>query len=604
MKSVQALPLFCSMKFKQLLHQFLVWRIRHVSNKNFTLILSGVIGAVAGLAAVILKASVHFVESLLENSQKFTFTHYLFLAYPLIGILITVIISRYIMKEKLGHGISDILFSISRKSSIIKRTKMYSRMITSVFTVGFGGSVGLEAPIVVTGSAIGSNIARLMHLKYKKRTLFIGCGSAGAIAGIFNSPIAGVIFAIEVILSEVNISAFIPLLIASVAGSLISLGLLGDDILLSFTMTSPFTASDTPLYILLGILCGLVSLYFTRLLYRTESWVQRQKNYLVRGVIGGIGVGFIVFLFPPIYGEGYETIKALLNNQYDSIYHNIVFFDQSVEPVVLLVFLLGVILVKPVATALTIGSGGSGGIFAPSLFIGAVTGFVFASVLNESLNYPVASLSNFTLVGMCGVMSGVLHAPLTAIFLIAEITSGYTLFVPLMLVSAISYSTISYFEKYSLYTKHLIERGDLIHEDRDRQVLSLIDLKKIIETDLLEIHPDATLDELVSLFRQSHRNIFPVVGEKKEFKGMIDLDDIRDLMFDEKARKNLKISNIMHYPPATVSTFEEMPSVMKKFETSEAWNLPVVNDGRYVGFISKSRIFNAYRTKLMRQNAD
>ena len=592
------------MNLNTLLVRFLVWRIKHVSNRNFMLALSGLIGLIAGIAAVILKVTVHFIQAILQRSPSIAFANYLYITYPLIGIVLTVIISRYFFKEKLGHGISDILYSIAQKSSLIKRVKMYSRVITSAITVGFGGSVGLEAPIVVTGSAIGSNIGRLFHLNTKKRTLLIGCGTAGAISAIFNSPIAGVIFAIEVILAEVNINAFIPLLIASVAGSLISLSLLGDDILFTFKLTDSFVASDTPFYILLGVLTGLVSLYFTRVIYKVEAAITRVKNYLGRAVTGGILVGIIVFLFPPIYGEGYETIKILLTNSEPMILKNSLFFQHFDNILVLLLFLFMIILVKPVASALTIGSGGSGGVFAPSLFLGGVTGFFYAKSMNALLGESVISFSNFTLVGMCGVMSGVLHAPLTAIFLIAEITSGYTLFVPLMLVSAISYSTIYYFERYSIYTKNLIERGDYIPDDRDRQVLSLINLKKIIETDLITIHPDSNFDELITIVRQSHRNIYPVVDENKVLHGIITLDDIRDIMFDESRRSQTRIVSLMHSPPASVSLLENMESVMEKFEKSGAWNLPVIDNNEYVGFISKSRIFNTYRKKLIRQHQE
>lgn len=592
------------MKLNEILVRFLVWRLKHVSNKNFVLILSGVLGSVAGLSAVVLKQSVHYVQSFLTRSPDIAFANYFYLSYPLIGILITVAISRYIFKERLGHGISDVIYSISKKSGIIKQSRMYSRLITSAITVGFGGSVGLEAPIVVTGSAMGSNLGRLFHLNYKKRTLLIGCGAAGAIAAIFNSPVAGVLFSIEVILAEVTISSFIPLLIASVAGSLISLGLLGDEIMFSFKLTDPFSAGDTPYYVLLGVITGLVSVYFMRMIYRTERLIERVKNYTGRAIIGGLALGIIIFIFPPIYGEGYGTIKDMLANNEPMIMQNTLFFEYFGNTFILLLFLLGVILIKPIASALTIGSGGSGGLFAPSLFIGAVTGFFLAKLLNALMGGEAVSLSDFTLVGMCGVLSGVLHAPLTAIFLIAEITSGYTLIVPLMLVSAISYSAGSYYEQYSIYTKQLIEKGDYIPEDKDRQVLSLIDLKKIIETDLLTILPDAKLDDLVVLVRQSNRNIFPVVNSRGELEGIITLDDIRDIMFDEESRRSVSISHLMHNPPASVSLFENMESVMNKFENVGAWNLPVIDHGKYVGFVSKSRIFNAYRKKLIRQRLE
>lgn len=589
------------MSGNNLLVRFLIWRIKHIDNKNFVLILSGVIGVIAGLAAVILKETVHFIQQAITAHFSYDLANYLYLTYPLTGILLTVLLARYVLKEKLGHGITDVLYTISKKSSIVRRSKMYSRMLTSALTVGFGGSVGLEAPIVVTGSAIGSNVGQLVHLNYKKRTLLIGCGAAGAISAIFNSPIAGVIFAIEVILAEVTIAAFIPLLIASVSGSLISLVLLGDDILFAFRLQDPFQASDTPFYILLGLLCGLVSYYFTRTMFRVEGLIGQVKSITFRAIVGGLGLGLIIFVFPPIYGEGYDTIKAMLSGQDSALLSNSLFFEETDNTLFLLLFLVGVMLIKPVATALTIGAGGSGGVFAPSLFLGGVTGFAFARFINYIGVAGLISPANFTLVGMCGLMSGVLHAPLTAIFLIAELTSGYTLFVPLMLVSAIAYTTSSYFQRYSLYTKNLIEKGDLIPHDKDRQVLSLIHLEKIIETDLLVIHPRATVNDLVKLVQVSKRNIFPVVDERGLMKGIITLDDIRDVMFEEDTRRKIIIKTIMRQPPAYVSATESMQSVMNKFEKTGAWNLPVIEGGKYAGFVSKSRIFNAYRKKLIRQ---
>ena len=591
------------MKFNQILLNFLIWRIKHIKTRNFTMILSAVIGAIAGLAAVILKESVHLIQNFLLQSEHADVNNYLIYFYPLIGIMITVLITRYYWKEKLGHGITDILFAISQKSSILMRGKMYSRMITSAITVGFGGSVGLEAPIVVTGTAIGSNIGRLMHMDYKNRTLLIGCGAAGAIAGIFNSPITGVIFSSEVILAGLGFATFIPLLIAAVCGSLVSLALLGDDVLFSFVLKDPFIASDTPFFILLGIFCGLISVYFTRLTYFVEHRITKIKNYAFRGLIGGLLLALIIFFFPPIYGEGYDTIKLLLNAHESDIVFQSFFSLNYRNPLVFSFFMLGIVFLKPIASSLTIESGGSGGIFAPSLFLGGVLGFLFAFSLN-SLTPAEISLSNFTLVGMCGVMSGVLHAPLTAIFLIAEITGGYTLFVPLMLVSAISFSTISYFEKYSIYTKRLIERGDYMPHDKDKQLLSGIKIKKVIEKDLVSVKPYEKLSDLVRVVRKSKRNIFPVVDDENVLVGIIMLDDIRDIMFDEAAQENTVISSIMSDPPAFVSSKDSMQSVMNTFEITGAWNLPVIKDGKYIGFVSKSRIFNTYRTKLKKDRAE
>ena len=591
------------MKFNQILLNFLIWRIKHIKTRNFTMILSAIIGAIAGLAAVVLKEVVHFIHYFLLSGEHADVNNYLIYFYPLIGIMITVLITRYYWKEKLGHGITDILFAISQKSSILVRGKMYSRMITSAITVGFGGSVGLEAPIVVTGTAIGSNIARLMHMDYKNRTLLIGCGAAGAIAGIFNSPITGVIFSSEVILAGLGFATFIPLLIAAVCGSLVSLALLGDDILFSFVLKDPFIASDTPFFILLGILCGLISVYFTRLTYFVDQKITKIKNYAFRGLIGGLLLAIIIFFFPPIYGEGYDTIKLLLNSHESDIIFQSFFSLDYGNPLIFSFFMLGIVFFKPIASSLTIESGGSGGIFAPSLFLGGVVGFLFAFTMN-SISPANISLSNFTLVGMCGVMSGVLHAPLTAIFLIAEITGGYTLFVPLMLVSAISFSTISYFEKYSIYTKRLIERGDYIPHDKDKQLLSGIKIKKLIEKDLISVKQDHKLSDLVKAVRKSKRNIFPVVNDENQLVGIITLDDIRDIMFDELAREATLISSIMRDPPAFVSSNDSMQSVMNTFEMTGAWNLPVTKDGKYVGFVSKSRIFNAYRTKLKKDRVE
>lgn len=588
------------MNLNGLLVKFLIWRLRHISNNNFILLLGGVVGLVAGLAAVTLKGSVHLIHNFLERNLDRTDINYLYLGFPLLGILLTVVLSKYILNERLGHGITQILYSISKNSSLIRRSMMYSRMFTSAITVGFGGSVGLEAPIVVTGSAIGSNLGRLTHLNYKKRTLLIACGASGAISAIFNSPIAGVIFAIEVILTDVTINKFIPILISSVTGSLVSLTLSGGDALFSFKLKDPFLAQHVHYYILLGVGCGLVSVHFTRLTYLIEKAVGKVTNDLSRAVVGGVGLALIILTFPPIYGEGYNTIKLLLEGNEQGLFERSLFYGLSDHSVVVVVFLLAIVVIKPVASALTLGSGGSGGIFAPSLFIGGVFGYLFSRVIN--LMGPVAiSTSNFTLVGMCGVMSGVLHAPLTAIFLIAEITGGYTLFVPLMLVSAISFVTISYFEKHSLYTKSLIEKGDLIQHDKDRQVLSLLNIRKVIESDLMTVPSDAKLEDLVRLVKKSRRNIFPVINAEGALEGIITLDDIREVMFDSEARQTMEVKSVMQQPPATVHPEDSMQAVMGKFEVTQAWNLPVIDDGKYVGLVSKSRIFNAYRNKLIRQ---
>ena len=585
-----------------LLHKFLVWRIKHISDRNFLIFLGIIIGLVSGLAAVTLKWTVHTIGHFLMDNNFFQSNRFLYILYPFVGIMLTVIIAKYIFKDRLGHGITKILYVISKQSSILNRNRMYTRMITSAITVGFGGSVGLEAPIVVTGSAIGSNLGRLMHLGYKKRTLLIACGAAGAISAIFNSPVAGVIFAIEVLLPDVTISMFVPLLISSVFGSLTSHSLLGDEILFSFKLKDRFSFNDTPYFVLFGALAGLLSVYFIRITFFVERRFYKIKNQISRAALGGVGLGVILLFLHPLYGEGYSTIKTLLSGDASQIFTESIFFSGVNSHIMLLIFLGAIVLFKPVASAITIGSGGSGGVFAPSLFFGGIFGFVFASVVNLIAGAPVLSVSNFALMGMSGIMSGVLHAPLTAIFLIAEITSGYTLFVPLMLVSAIAYSTTTYFEPHSLYSRSLARSGDLIPKDKDKLVLSVINLNKLIETDLLKISPTATLRELVVLVRSSKRNIFPVVNEDGALEGIVTLDDIRQIMFNTEEYDTTLVEDLMHSPPDSVGSQENMQSVMRKFESTGAWNLPVIDDGKYVGFLSKSRIFNTYRNKLRKQN--
>lgn len=585
------------MRPSELLVKFLVWRIKNIRTRNFVVMLSVLIGALSGLAAVVLKTVVHYIQAFLTGGR---FPNYLFITYPLVGLILTIVISKYLLREKLGHGITDIIFSISKKSSFIERSKTYSRMITSSLTVGFGGSVGLEAPIVVTGSAIGSNLSQMMHLDYANRSILVACGAGSAISAIFNSPIAGVVFCFEVIMTDMTIRGFIPLLIASVSGSLVTFALLGNDILFSFHLKESFRAVDTPFYILLGVGTGIVSLYFTRANYWVEKKVDKLKNHINRGVIGGILLGLIIFVFPPIYGEGYDSIKAILNSNAHYLFTNSIFPEPG-NATFLILFLAGTLILKPIASSLTISSGGSGGVFAPSLFIGGITGFLFSTVINTVSGTEVINPANFTLVGMCGVMSGVLHAPLTGIFLIAEITSGYTLIVPLMIVSAISFYTIIYYEQYSIYTKRLYERGVYNPYDKDKQVLTILNLNKLIETDLLIIRPDNKLRELIKNVRSSKRNIFPVVNENHELMGIITLDDIREIMFDEEAWDKVIVSSLMHSPPEIVDLNDDMKRVMKKFESTGAWNLPVIHEGKYLGFVSKSSIFNAYRTSLRRR---
>ena len=575
-----------------------------MSNQTFILILSGCIGIFSGIAAVLLKTGVHTIQNFLTEDFYPSYANFMYILYPLIGITTAFLLGKYVLKDFGGHGIPDVLFSISKKSSLLPRVKIFSRVLTSSFTVGFGGSVGLEAPMVMTGSAIGSNVGALMHLNAKKRTLLIGCGAAGAISAIFGAPIGAVIFAIEVILMEISTASFIPLLIASVTGSLTSMLLIGEGSLFNFNLKDSFQATHMPYYLLLGIISWLVSLYFSKMVVATERLMGALGSHWMRITYGGAFLGFMVFLFPPIYGEGYQTLNVLIDGNATEVLEKSLFFSSLGETKTLLLFLIGIILLKPIASAITIGAGGSGGIFAPSLFVGGITGFVFAysnNLLGIHLDLPIA---HFVLVAMCGVMAGVQHSPLSAIFLIAEITGGYELFVPLMFVSAISFITKTYFQKHSVYTLQLKAQGKYLPETKDEELLYNISITQVIEKDLLPIHPDAQLTDLIELVKLSKRNIFPVVDSAQVLQGIVTLDDIRHIMFDAEKQKIVRVKQLMHSPPEILFSSENMQSAMEKFERSGAWNLPVVDNNQYLGFVSKAKIFNAYRKKLQRQKED
>ena len=575
-----------------------------MSNQTFILLLSGIIGILSGLAAVLLKTAVHGIQNFLTEDFYKEYANFMYIIYPMIGISSAFLIGKFVFKDLGGHGIADVLFTISKKFSLIPKVKMYSRVVTSAVTVGFGGSVGLEAPMVMTGSAIGSNVGLLMHLNAKKRTLLIGCGAAGAISTIFSAPIGAVIFAIEVILMEISTASFIPLLIASVAGSITSLVLIGEESLFNFNLKESFQAAHMPYYLLLGIICGIVSLYFSRMVRSTEKIMEDIGDQWMRITYGGAFLGFMVFFFPPIYGEGYTILNILIDGKTDQILDKSPFFSSIENPIMILSFLVFIILLKPIASAITIGAGGSGGIFAPSLYVGGITGFVFAFSKNILGFHIPLPLAHFTLVAMCGVMAGVQHAPLSAIFLIAEITGGYELFVPLMFVSAISFVTKTAFQKDSVYTLQLKSQGKQLPETKDEELLETISISQVIEKDLLPIHPDSHLENLIELVKISKRNIFPVVDEHKTLRGIVTLDDIRDIMFDQEKQKTILIRQLMHSPPAVLFLTENMQSAMEKFEKSGAWNLPVIEDNTYLGFVSKARIFNAYRKRLIRQKQD
>ncbi len=596
---------FCAImsKLNRIIGKILIWRVKNISQKHFILILSLLVGVFSGLAAVILKNTVHFTHHMLTENFNLENRNYLYLAYPMIGILITILIIKFFIKDSLGHGVSKILYAISKRGGHLKSHNNYSSIITSTFTIGFGGSVGAEAPIVLTGASIGSSLGRLFRMNYKTIILLMGCGAAGAIAGIFKAPIAGLVFTLEVMMLDLTMASIIPLLISAITASTIAYFFLGKGAEFAFTLEAPFLLNNIPYYVLLGIIAGFISLYFTRGIMQTEKQFGKMKNPFSKWIVGGLSLSLLIFLFPPLYGEGYQTIIALLNGNSQSVMGESFFYGWHDNAWALIAFLVLLIIFKVFATAATTGSGGIGGIFAPTLFMGGVTGYLFAKLINM-FGFSDVPSSHFTLVGMAGMMAGVMHAPLTAIFLIAEITNGYGLFIPLMITSTIAYLTIMYFEPHSLYTKRLAQKGELITHHKDKAVLTLMRLEKVLETDFKSVYPEMTLGELVKVISASKRNIFPVVNHRNELRGILLLDDIREIMFNHDLYNETTVQELMSLPPAMIEIDENMDKVMRKFEETSAWNLPVVKDGKYLGFVSKSKIFSVYRRVLIHYSDD
>lgn len=590
------------MRKRWLKSDFFRWKDKNLRYRRYVILLSLLIGLAGGLAAVLLKNLVHYTHEILMERVEADALNILYFALPFIGIVLTVLFIKYFVKDDISHGVSRILFAISSRNGILKSHNVWSSLVTSTFTVGFGGSVGLEAPIVLTGSAIGSRISRYLRLNYKTTVLMLGCGAAGAIAGIFKAPIAALVFGLEVLMLDLTMWSIIPLMISSVTGATISYFLSGKGVVFSFSSVDPFVMSNIPYYALLGLVTGLISVYVTWGVKIIEDSYSRIKEVWKKLVIGGMALGLLIFLFPPLYGEGYMALADLMTGKAVFLTSGSLFYSLKDNFWMLTLFLFLVMMLKVIAMSVTNGSGGVGGVFAPSLFIGGFAGFISANVLSK-FNFITLSEKNFTLVGMAGVMAGVMHAPLTAIFLIAEITGGYALFIPLIITSAIAYLTTIFFLPHSIYTERLAKRGELITHHKDRAVLTLLNVKSVIEKDLVPVHPDASLGDLVKIISGSKRNIFPVVDEDNNLHGIILLDNIRDIIFNPEMYDNTYVSDLMVSPPATVEPGEPMSSVMEKFEETGAWNLPVTRDGLYYGFISKARIFNKYR-KLLVQFSD
>lgn len=569
-----------------------------LSPRQFLILSSILVGLTSGLAAVAVKYVVHSIGQLVsfysDNYEEF----FLFALFPTIGILLTVFYVRYFLKGKLQKGNPEIVYSIAKKSSKLPVEQTYAHMITSALTVGFGGSMGLESPMVNTGAAIGSNYGSTYRLGYKERTILLGCGASAGIAAAFNSPIAGVLFAIEVLLADVSAAAFIPLIISAASGALLSKIILSEGITLSFSLQQPFNYHNVPYYVVLGLVAGLISLYYARIFTWAEGKMHQIESRWTRALMGG-GLLFLIFiLFPPLFGEGYQTIKQLAELRSEDLFHNSILFSliQNNSGQLLLLGLL--IFIKPLAAAITLGSGGNGGNFAPALFVGAYLGFVFARSVNLT-GFTHIPESNFTLVAMAGILSGIFYAPLTAIFLIAEITGGYELMIPLMIVSALSMTVTNLFEPLSMDSRKLsaMLRGSI--ETRDKFLLSKLDVSELIETNFLMVKPDDTLQALIKVIAQSNRNIFPVVDEHKKLVGIVHLDKIRSVIFAPMEKQTITVRELMTEPSVVILANENLHQILNKFEETRLWNLPVVDRGQYVGFLSKSSILSRYRNELM-----
>jgi CIC family chloride channel protein len=573
-------------------------RLLDLDQVKLVYILSLIVGLLSALAAAFLKNAIHFTNKLLTGRISADSGGYLYLLYPVIGMFLTVLFVRFIVKDNIGHGISRILHAISRKKSQLKVHNTWSSLISSTLTIGFGGSVGAEAPIVLTGSSIGSAIGRFFKLNYKNITLLIGCGAAGAVSGIFKAPIAGIVFTLEVLMLDLTISSIVPLLISSVTAATVAYFLMGDRVLFSFDITGSFIIANIPWYIVLGIISGLISLYFSKMTLFLECSYEKIRNIYLRLILGGIVLGGLIYLFPPFYGEGYDTIMALLHGNSDLVFGNSIFSSLSDSFLIMMLFMAGLIMLKVVASSSTNGAGGVGGIFAPTLFIGGINGFFVASLLKKFINIDLPD-NRFVLVGMAGMMAGVMHAPLTAIFLIAEITGGYGLLIPLIITSTVAYITTKGFEKHSIYHVQLAERGELVTHDKDKAALARMDWRKEIEKDLLKVKATDNLGDLVKLIARSRRNLFPVVDDYNILDGVVSLDDVREIMFQPGLYETTSIRDVMTIPPSYIDIRENIETVMEVFRKTGAWNLPVLDNGYYVGFISKSRIYSTYRELLI-----
>ena len=583
-------------KLVDIYDSLLKWREDNIPAKQFALVLSFFVGILTAFAACLLKWAIHGIQYLLTTNFEYYSGNLLYLLYPIVGILLSGLFVKYILRDDISHGVTKILYAISQRKSIMKLHNTWSSVVASSVTIGFGGSVGAESPVVLTGSAIGSNLGRFFKMDQKTLMLMVGCGAAGAISGIFQAPIAGVVFTLEVLMIDMTFNSVVPLLISSVTATSLSYFLLGKTVMFNL-VGEDFSLERIPMYILLGVMCGFVSLYYTRGMNRVEGVFRKLNTFWSKLLVGALMLSALIYLLPPLYGEGYESINHLLSLDPERLFENSLFFGFRNNDYVVLVYLSLIVLLKLVATAATNGAGGVGGLFAPSLFVGCIVGYICALIM-QMCGFDVPA-QNFALAGMAGVMSGIMHAPLTGIFLIAELSGGYDLFMPLMIVSVISFITIYIFEPHSIYAMRLAHKGELVTHHKDRAVLCLMRMQNVIETDLQTISPESNLGDLVKLISTSKRNIFPVVKKDGTFIGVVSLEEVRNIMFRPELYNRFTVKKLMIYPPEKVDVKDSMDAVMEKFEQTQAWNLPVLDGNKYVGYVSKSKIFNAYREVLV-----
>lgn len=575
-----------------------VWIAKHLSEKQFIMLLAFLVGIGTAVAAQTLKLLIHEIEYMLTSQFDVRHSNWLFLVYPVVGIYLTALFIKYVVRDDIGHGVTKILYALSRRQGNIRGHNCWSSVVASALTIGFGGSVGAESPIVLTGSAIGSSLGRLFNLDHKTMMLLIGCGASGAVAGIFKAPIAGLMFTLEVLMVDLTMASLLPLLVSCLTAACITYAWTGMNPMFNFVLNDPFAVNRVPTSVMLGICCGFISLYFTRVMNSFEQVFGRLNNMYAKLALGGVVLALLIYFFPPLYGEGYNTISVLINGRspeaVDSVLNNSLFYGHQN---LLLVYLGLIILLKVFATTATNGGGGCGGTFAPSLFLGCIGGFVFSRLWNEFGLWDVSvPETNYALLGMAGVMSGVFHAPLTGVFLIAELTGGYQLFIPLMIVSVASYLTINAFEKHSIYAMRLARKGELLTHHKDRSVLTLMTLDSIIDKERPLLYPDMYLGQIVQTVSTSKSLHFAVVDMKKGMLGVININKIRKIIFRSELYRMYKASQLMQQPEMVLRTNDNMQTVMNKFAHCDAGTLPVLNpDGTFVGFVSRTRLYASYR---------